>query len=97
VFSKDLVLNEFNVSLGRDSVGKLGSKEQRQFAELSFKDSNNANQQIVIVNISSGDFHVLALDYDRNLWAWGNNQLKQINPYNEQKEFMYPTKIEHKV
>ena len=78
------------MTLGREKQG-IG-KDENRFYQVSFIDPTVPNQEVSIVNISTGESHVLALDYDRNVWAWGKNDLKQINPYSEIKEFTIPVK-----
>lgn len=85
------------MTLGREPSESLDPKERKKLFQIFFNDPNNPNRPIHIINVSAGDSHVLALDYDRNVWAWGSNQFNQINPYSESKDFLFPIKIEHKV
>jgi len=97
VLSKSLSIEEFNNTLGREPDESLSNKEKKRFFQIFFKDPINPYRPVHIVNISSGDSHVLALDYDRNVWAWGSNQFNQINPYIDRTEFLFPIKLEYKV
>ena len=91
-----MLLFEYNLTLGREFKGNKNGKEQRQFYEVLFIYNVKPNP-VYIVNISAGEHHVLALDFDRNVWAWGTNINKQINPFEKQNDFPLPIKIEHKV
>lgn len=64
---------------------------------MKFKNEKSQNQPVYIVSISAGENHVLAMDFDRNVWAWGSNSFNQINPYDNSFSFYYPKKLEHKV
>ena len=66
----------------------------KEFEEIKFFQSNK-ELDIVIVNITAGNDHVIALDLDRNIWGWGSNKFKQISPYSEEKLFKYFVKIDY--
>lgn len=79
--------------LGRDEIGQ-GSLI-KDFYQVTFKDETNPSKKIIIINISAGDVHVLALDSQMNVWAWGSNKFKQIMISNE-NEYPYPVLVDLK-
>ena len=95
LFSKGKLYISFILTLGREKKGV--GVEENEFHQVTFVDPTVPNQEVSIVSISTGESHVLALDYDRNVWAWGKNDSNQINPYVDTKDFPYPVKLQFKV
>ncbi len=79
--------------LGRDVMGQGNS--QKDFYQVMFKNDSNTSKKIIIVNLSAGDLHVLALDADKNIWAWGSNKFKQIM-VSKECEYVYPVLVDLK-
>ena len=63
--------------------------------QVIFKNEAHPSKKIIIVNISAGDLHVLALDADKNIWAWGSNKFKQIM-ISKENEYTYPVLVDLK-
>lgn len=61
-------------------------KKIKEFEEVIFR-YNDKDILVTIVSISAGEEHVIALDIDRNVWGFGSNKNKQINPYLEEQFF----------
>ena len=66
----------------------------KEFEEIKFMHLQN-ELNVTIVNIAAGDQHVIALDFNRNIWGWGSNKYKQINPYSDEKFFKIFVKIDY--
>jgi alpha-tubulin suppressor-like RCC1 family protein len=54
-------------------------KKVKDFEELKFR-FNDRDMLVTIVSISAGEEHVMALDIEKNVWGFGSNKNKQINP-----------------
>lgn len=63
-----------------------GKKKKKEFEEIKFR-FNDKDVFVTIVNISAGEEHVIALDIEKNVWGFGSNKNKQINPYVEEQFF----------
>lgn len=61
-------------------------KKKKEFEEIKFR-FNDKDVFVTIVNISAGEEHVIALDIEKNVWGFGSNKNKQINPYVEEQFF----------
>lgn len=68
---------------------------QKEFYQVNFKYDSNPNKKVIIVNISAGDIHVLAMDSNRNIWAWGSNKFHQIM-ITKESEYLYPVIVNFK-
>lgn len=61
---------------------------------VNFNNENEKKKEdVIIYDISAGKDYVLALDKNYQVWAWGSNARKQIDPFNEMKEINKPRKI----
>ena len=69
-------------------------KKYKEFEEIKFFHQENLIN-LTIINIAAGDEHVILLDIDRNIWGWGSNAYKQINPYSEEKFYKKFEKMEY--
>jgi alpha-tubulin suppressor-like RCC1 family protein len=58
-------------------------KKVKEFEEVNFR-WNDKDVLVTIVSISAGEEHVMALDIDKNVWGFGSNKNKQINPLVEE-------------
>ena len=67
---------------GKDFINQKEGKKGKSFEEIRFK-LMDKEQNITIVSFASGEDHLIALDIDRNVWGWGSNKFKQLNPSSE--------------
>ena len=61
-------------------IKEIKGRKIKEFEEIKLKMDNDNNENIMIVNIAAGDNHVILLDIQRNIWGYGCNKYKQINP-----------------
>ena len=71
---------------------EVNNKTKKDYEEIKIKKLDQ-NETVLVVSISAGDNHVILLDIDKNIWGWGSNALKQINPDSNQTFFKTFTQI----
>jgi hypothetical protein len=75
-------------------VKEVNGKKTKEFEEIKFRVTDR-DINVTIVSIAAGDEHVIALDFERNVWGWGNNKNKQINPYMDDLFFKRFVRLEY--
>lgn len=62
------------VGIGRNNVGELGVGNTTAVSTAGFttvRNSTNTEELKDIIEIVAGEYHVVALDKDKNVWSWG--------------------------
>lgn len=80
---------------GKDFSQSKGdkAKKSKDFEEIKFRVTDR-DINITVVSIAAGEEHLIVLDFERNVWGWGNNKNKQINPYSEETFFKRFVRLE---
>jgi hypothetical protein len=72
-----------------NTLGRKDDKEKKNFDRVEFKDIStkehkegieSADSDLLIYDISAGNDHVLALDSNYRVWAWGRGDYSQLHP-----------------
>ncbi|MCL2456612.1 MAG: hypothetical protein FWD19_03595, partial [Defluviitaleaceae bacterium] len=78
---------------GRNSHGQLGDGSLNNIRTLPEQIEITTSAAIFITDVSAGNNHTIALDSDRNVWAWGNNINGQIGDNTTANQRTTPVRV----
>lgn len=85
------VLTKGTNLLGREFSN---TKQKKIFDFVLFiKENDKKKENVIIYDVCAGRDYVLALDNNYQLWGWGSNSKRQLDPNSNVKEFIKPTKL----
>lgn len=101
------LLNTINIangelySKGISFIGRAKEESEKnnlpKFVKVKFFEKDKLDQReidVIVLNISTGKNHLLAIDSDSAVWGWGSNLKCQIDPdAQESSTIEYPHKI----
>jgi hypothetical protein len=85
-----------------ETISTLGRKEndrekKKLFEKIDFneltKDGKEIEGELQIFDISAGNDHMLALDMNYSVWAWGKNTYRQVDPKGDGDNKLLPVKL----